>query len=140
MKIISLLFVGVALALAGCASPGTRVAANRAEFNTWPPEVQDNVLAGRIDVGYSTAQVRMALGAPDRITTRKDSDGTSEIWTYGDRSPRFSWGFGFGTGGRNSSVGVGVSTTSRGRDTASRVVFDQTGKVSSIETAASAGR
>jgi hypothetical protein len=139
MKTISLLLLGIACLLAGCSSPGSRVAANRAEFNTWPPEVQDNVLAGRIDVGYSPAQVRMALGAPDRITTRKDSDGTSEVWTYGDRSPRFSWGLGIGSGSRNSSVGVGVSTTSRGRDTASRVVFDPTGKVSSIETAA-AGR
>lgn len=134
MKILPFLLLGVACVLAGCASPGSRVAANRTEFNTWPPEVQDNVLAGRIDVGYSTAQVRMALGAPDHITTRKDSDGTSEIWIYGDSSPRFSWGFGLGSGGRNSSVGVGVNTTTRGRSNASRVVFDQSGKVGSIET------
>jgi hypothetical protein len=97
--------------------------------------VQDNVLVGRIDVGYSTAQVRMALGAPDRIMARKDADGTSETWIYGDRSPRFSWGFGIGSGGRHSSVGIGVDTASRGRSEAARVVFDPTGKVASIETA-----
>jgi hypothetical protein len=136
MKILPLLLLGVVCALAGCASPGSRVAANRADFNTWPPDVQDNVLAGRIDVGYSIAQVRMALGAPDHITTRKDSDGTSDIWAYGDRSPRFSWGFGIGSGSRNSSIGVGVNHTVKGPSTASRVVFDQTGKVSSLETAA----
>ena len=139
MKILPFLLLGIACVFAGCTSPGSRVAANRAEFNTWPPDVQDNVLAGRIDVGYSSAQVRMALGAPDHITTRKDSDGTSEIWAYGDRAPRFSWGFGIGSGSRNSSVGVGVNNTVKGPSTASRVVFDQTGKVSSIETAA-AGR
>lgn len=135
MKLLPLIILVLAAVLAGCSSPGSRVAANRAEFNTWPPEVQDNVLAGRIDVGYSTAQVRMALGAPDRIMTRKDNDGTSETWIYGDSSPRFSWGFGIGSGGRNSSVGIGVNTTSRGRSEASRVVFGPTGKVASIETA-----
>jgi hypothetical protein len=133
MKCRSLLFLVCAGIFAGCSSPGSRVAANRAEFNTWPPEVQDNVLAGRIDVGYSAAQVRMALGAPDRITTRKDSDGTSETWVYGDSSPRFSWGLGIGSGGRNSAVGVGVNTSSRAVTHASRVVFDPTGKVSAIE-------
>jgi hypothetical protein len=135
MKRRPLILLGFAVLLAACSSPGSRVAANRAEFNTWPPEVQDNVLAGRIDVGYSAAQVRMALGPPERITTRKDNDGTSETWIYRDGSPRISWGLGIGSGGRHSSVGVGVSTTSRGRSEASRVVFDPSGKVASIETA-----
>lgn len=135
MKLLPCFSLSLVVFLVGCTSPATRVAANRAEFNTWPPEVQDNVLAGRIDVGYSTAQVRMALGAPDRIMTRKDTERTSETWIYGDSSPRFSWGFGIGSGGRNSSVGIGVNTTSRVRTEASRVVFDVTGKVASIETA-----
>lgn len=129
-----LLFL-VLLVTAACASsPGSRVAADREAFNSWPAEVQDNILAGRIDVGYTEEQVRMALGVPTRITSRKDTDGTSEVWTYGDRSPRFSFGLGLGTGSRNTSVGVGVNQTIRGSDDSRTVVFDVTGKVKSIET------
>lgn len=129
-----LLLFPLFLLLAACSTPGSRADRYREQFDSWPPEVQDNVMAGRIDIGYTTEQVWVAIGEPDRVSTRTDPDGTSETWHYRSKEPRFSWGIGVGTGGRNSSVGVGVGTgREREVDYAVEVTFDR-GQVSSIET------
>jgi hypothetical protein len=73
-----------ALLLAGCATPEHRIKQNPALFASFPPEVQTNVRAGRIEVGYTKAMVRMALGAPQRVHTRTTQAGAAEIWIYTD--------------------------------------------------------
>jgi hypothetical protein len=130
----------LALVAAGCSTVDSRIDKNRAAFNTWPAPVQDKVVRGQIDVGFTTDQVRVALGEPDRIWTRTTGDGTSEVWSYRDRGPRFGFGVGIGVGSfgsRGGSFGsLGVHTGGPGYrdDEKVGVVFDRNGQVSTIET------
>ena len=131
--------VGFALLAAGCSTVDSRIAKNRAAFNTWPPAVQDKVVVGQIGVGFTSDQVRVALGEPDRVWTRTTADGTSQVWSYRERGPRFSFGVGVGMGsfgrhgGSFGSIGVGTHTGYLD-DEKMGVVFDPSGRVSAIET------
>src|SRR5438270_11416293 len=123
---LSFLAATVAAALlAGCSTVDSRIAHNRAAFNTWPPAVQDKVVAGQIDVGFTPDQVRVALGEPDRVWSRTTNDGTSEVWSYGDRGPRFGWGVGYGSYGRYNGYSLGVNSMgpSYYRGERTRVIF-----------------
>lgn len=133
----SLLALAVLLLAAGCATTTTR-ARKHPEFADWPAAVQDRVLAGQVDIGFTREQVFVALGEPDRTFARTTSDGTTEIWSYRDRGPRFSFGVGLGVGsiGRRggSTVGVGIGTGGDYRDDEKMgVVFDRAGRVSAVE-------
>lgn len=137
-KRLTLVLVSCGLLAAGCSSLSSRIAKNREAFASWPPAVQDKIIAGKIDVGFTPEQVRMTLGEPDRVFTRTTADGTSEIWSYRDRKPRVSFGVGvgFGSGGRSGGTfgGVGLGTGGGYRDDEKLgVVFDRTGHVSAIE-------
>jgi outer membrane protein assembly factor BamE (lipoprotein component of BamABCDE complex) len=123
------------LATAGCSTVDSRIAKNRPAFDTWPASVQDKVIHGQIDVGFTVDEVRVALGEPDRVATRTTGDGTSQVWSYRDRRPRIGIGLGFASFGRSSATGVGVSTSSGYRGERLRVNFDRNGRVSSIEQA-----
>src|SRR5262249_33508962 len=112
---------------------------NRAAFDTWPAAVQDKVVQGQIDVGFTGDQVRVALGEPDRVWSRTTADGTSQVWSYRDRGPKFGFGVGvgFGSFGRRggSFGGVGIGTGGGYRDDEKMgVVFDSNGRVATIET------
>lgn len=138
-RIASLCGATFALLLAGCSTVDSRIAKNRAAFNTWPPAVQDKVVVGQIDVGFTPEQVAVALGQPDRVFTRTTADGTSQVWSFRDRGPRFSFGVGVGMGswgGRSGTFGgVGLGTgTGYLDDEKLGVVFDPSGRVSAIET------
>jgi hypothetical protein len=131
--------ISCAVVLAGCSTVDSRIAKNREAFNTWPPAVQDKVVVGKIDIGFTPEQVRVAIGEPDRVFTRTSADGTSQIWSYRDRGPRFGFGVGVGMGSfgsRSGSFGgVSVGTGGGYRDDEKLgVVFDSGGHVSSIET------
>lgn len=127
------------LILAGCSTVDSRIAKNRELFNSWPAAVQDKVVRGQIDLGFTPDQVRVALGEPDRVFTRTSTDGTSQVWSYRDRAPRFGFGVGVGVGtfGGNSGSFGGVSMGTGGGyhdDEKLGVVIDASGRVSSIET------
>jgi hypothetical protein len=130
-----LFFASLMLLVAGCSSPSSRISRNQAAFDEWPEAVQEKVRAGKIDLGFTTEQVRMALGQPDRVTTRTNTDGTSEVWSYPAQKPRFSFGVGVGSsrGSTGVGAGVGVGTGGERYDDATRVVFTG-GRVSVIET------
>ena len=139
MKRILILCAGLTLALAsGCSTITSRIAAQQANFNSWPPAVQAQVKAGQIDLGFTPEQVTVALGEPDRVdnlTTVTTTKG--EVWIYHDRSP--SYGLGLGVGGYGSAgSGYGYGAASQWpSDTyravvAIRVTFDH-GVVSAIE-------
>jgi hypothetical protein len=141
MKLKMLLWVPAAAGLlwAGCSTVDSRIAKNRDVFNTWPAGVQDKVVVGQIDIGFTPDQVRVALGEPDRVFTRTTGDGTSQVWSYRDRGPRFSFGVGVGMGsfgGRSGSFGgIGIGSDAGYRDDEKMgIVFDASGRVSSIET------
>lgn len=138
-KLIAALTLVAAMLAAGCSTVDSRIANNRAAFNSWPPAVQDKVVQGQIDVGFTPDQVRVALGEPDRVFTRTTADGTSQVWSYRDRGPRFGFGVGVGAGsfGRHggSFGGVSIGTDSGYHDDEKLgVVIDATGHVSAIET------
>lgn len=143
MKMKPAVIAGLLLSLlaAGCSTVDSRIEKNRAAFNSWPAAVQDKVVRGQIDVGFTADQVRVALGEPDRVFARTTADGTSQVWSYRDRGPRFGFGVGVGMGsfgGRSSTFGgVNVGTDTGYRDDEKMgVVLDASGRVSSIETRA----
>ncbi len=127
------LLAGLALATVGCSTTQSR-ASHAREFASWPPAVQQTVLAGKIDVGFTREQVQVALGSPDYTYARTTADGTSEVWGYRDRGPRFSFGVGMGSFHGNTAVGTGIGVSTGGHvDEKVRVIFDRTGRVASVE-------
>ena len=137
-KLLSGLVAGILVLAAGCSTVDSRIAKNRELFNSWPAAVQDKVVLGQIDIGFTPDQVRVALGDPDRVFTRTTADGTSQIWSYRDRGPRIGFGVGVGMGSIGSRGGtfggVGIGTGGGYHDDEKLgVVFDAAGRVSAIE-------
>lgn len=76
--------MGAAAVLAGCSSsPMSRIDANRSAYESWPLDIQQAVLEGRVVQGMTHEQVEMTLGAPSSKTTRSGRKGSEEIWVYG---------------------------------------------------------
>jgi hypothetical protein len=73
-----------ALMLAGCATPAYRIRRNPELFASFPPDVQEKVRKGQVDIGFSPAMVTMALGRPAHIYRRQTATGTNEVWSYVD--------------------------------------------------------
>jgi hypothetical protein len=121
------------LVAAGCSTPESRVKKNEAAFNQWSPTVQENVRAGKVDVGYSQDMVRVALGDPDRRSSRTTANGTADVWIYFDKGPKFSFGVGLGSSRGSTGFGGGVTVGDDWRDEeVMRVIFEG-GVVSAIE-------
>ena len=126
------------LLLSACTTartPEQRIERDRTTFDSWPADVQRQVRAGEVAVGFDEAQVRMALGDPDDVTTRTTAEGNAEVWTYRDRSTRLGFGFGVSGGSGGSGVGLGVGSSSGGTQAPRlRVIFTD-GRVSAVERA-----
>ncbi|MEO6003457.1 MAG: hypothetical protein ABIZ04_01845 [Opitutus sp.] len=135
MKFSSVLAcVSLLLISAGCATVDSRVKDHQSAFSSWPPAIQENVRAGKVDIGYTQEMVEVALGKPDRLASRTTDHGQSDVWIYFDKGPHFSIGLGFGSGNRSSAVGGGVTVGDDFRDDEKlRVVFEG-GRVTAIET------
>lgn len=128
----SLLLLAV---LAGCQSLDSRISKNRAQFDTWPAAVQEKIRAGRVDIGFTPDQVRVALGEADRKYTRTTERGTAEVWAYFGGNGGFSLGLGMGAArGRSAyGAGVGYDTITYGEDDERvRVIFENNA-VASVE-------
>ena len=78
---LTFLVIGFGLSV-GCASPASRIKKNPELFNTFPPDVQDKVKRGQVDVGFTPEMVTMALGTPNHIYTRQTTTEIKEVWTY----------------------------------------------------------
>lgn len=78
------LAVAVVSLLAGCNTPESRISKNPELFNSFPPDVQENVRQGTVDVGYGPEMVEMAMGKPSRKYFRKTAAGETEVWAYTD--------------------------------------------------------
>lgn len=130
----SLVLVLALAGLAGCSTPASRIRGHQAAFDTWSPDVQATVRSGKVDLGFTEEQVRVALGDPERVFTRKSAAGTEEVWAYYDTGPKFSVGVGLSSGGYGSGAAGGVAYTQREDtfDDADRVVF-RDGKVVAVE-------
>ncbi|MDF9833269.1 hypothetical protein M2103_001492 [Ereboglobus sp. PH5-5] len=129
------LFAFVALLFAGCSTTSGRIKKNQPLFDSFPAEVQSNIRAGKVDIGYTPDMVLMALGEPDRRYTRTTERGNSEVWAYRSKAPAISFGLGVGGGGRTSvGTGVGISTGGDRSDDKVRVIFEND-RVASLEQA-----
>ena len=134
MKTLTLTIMAVlSLALAGCATLDSRLKEKQAEIVTWPAAVQAAVRAGKIDLGYTTEQVYVALGNLDRIFTRQTAESVEDVWAYYDRKPGFSMRVGMASSGYSGGLGAAVyERRNDSLDDADRVIF-QGGKVVAIE-------
>jgi hypothetical protein len=81
MKCRWLILAALALA-AGCSTPESRIKKNPELFAQFPPDVQENVRQGKIDIGYDREMVEMALDKPNRKYFRKTTAGETEVWAY----------------------------------------------------------
>jgi hypothetical protein len=70
------------LGLAGCATPEARIQRNPELFASLAASDQQTIKEGRVALGFTPEMVRLALGDPDRVTTRTDASGTNEVWRY----------------------------------------------------------
>lgn len=133
--ILRLVLVSLVLMAAGCAStPAQRIAGSKA-FDTYPSAIQEKILNGEVDVGFTEEMVRLALGEPDRVTRRETAQGDSEVWGYSERKPRISLGFGVSGGGGHTRTGAGVIVGGRDWSDGSRIrVIFRDGKVTAVET------
>jgi hypothetical protein len=102
-----LVVVALCVALAGCSTIGTRIRRNQDLFDSYPPEVQQQIRAGDIAVGFTPEMVEMAWGAPYRKDQVTGEDMSAEVWTWSRSIPGV--GIGMGTGGYYGG-GIGVGT------------------------------
>ena len=100
-------FIAAALAMAwfaGCstlATPESRIRNNPEAFKRLDPDQQALVRAGKVTVGMDMDAVRIALGVPNRVTYRTDTQGQTQTWHYFSSQGRVfssneSWGNGGG--------------------------------------------
>ena len=81
-SLVSLFFLVVTLLVAGCSTPQTRINKNPEAFAQLTPDQQELVKKGQVAIGFDMETVKLALGDPDRVRTRTDGNGTSEVWSY----------------------------------------------------------
>lgn len=130
---IAVLILGAALA--ACSSPQSRIKKNQAAFDAYPPAVQGAIREGRVEIGFTSEQVVMALGKPSRVYSQKTAGVTQEVWEYGvGGGPSVGLGFGMSSFGGGSGYGtsVGVASDSMDPRAHTRVIL-QNGIVVSVE-------
>lgn len=119
---------------AGCSSsPSSRIAKNQTEFDAYPADVKEVIRKGEVRVGFTPAQVRLALGEPDRVLTRTSEAGVSDVWIYQEKGSRLGFGVGFGVGGGPVGAGAGVNSAGAVRDDERMRVVFTAGRVAAID-------
>jgi hypothetical protein len=104
-----------ALLVAGCGSSTmSRIDANRALYESWPIEMQQAVLDGKVEVGMTKDMVAMSIGKPTEVESNAQTGSNEEIWVYrtggggGSASPLSS------PLGQNTSIGMGMGPVNMG--------------------------
>jgi len=121
------------LMLASCASPESRIKKHRELFETYPPEIQQRIKAGEVDVGFTADMVLMAMGKPARKATRTTEQSTQEIWTYGDSGVHPGVGVSIGGGSYGGFGGVSVGGGGGGSYRDRAAIAFESGKVVSVD-------
>jgi hypothetical protein len=103
----------------GCSSSQmSRIDRNRDIYETWPLEVRQAVLDGKVEPGMNPDMVRVAWGEPSEVTV---SPGGDEIWVYsrgGDPgSVIYPGGSGMGSSTGLGGSGIGMGGTGIGIST-----------------------
>src|ERR1700676_4792994 len=71
-----------AMGLAGCATPETRIQKHPEIVAQLVPERLELIKQGRVEAGFDMDMVRLALGEPDHVRIRPQTDGSNEVWSY----------------------------------------------------------
>lgn len=79
-----LAFAGIITVLfsAACSTPQSRIEKDPALYASFPADVQENVKAGKIAIGYTPDMVTIAWGKPDTTKEIIDDKGRREVWIY----------------------------------------------------------
>ena len=78
------------LLLGGCAStPEKRIEQNQKVFDALPVAAQARIRGGQIDLGFTPAMTRIALGEPQRKLVRRTAEGSTEVWFYVETVSRY---------------------------------------------------
>ena len=107
-----------AIGWSGCGSSQmNRIDANRDLYETWPIEIRQAVLDGKVEAGMNADMVRVAWGQPSEVVVQ--SSNGDEIWVYkkgGEDPSMMNAGYPGGyPGGMGTSRGTGlVIGTGRG--------------------------
>ena len=79
-SIVWICALGVVGSVSGCASSQmSRIDRNRNIYETWPVEIKQAVLDGKVEPGMNSDMVRVAWGDPSEVTSSPAGD---EIWVY----------------------------------------------------------
>ena len=111
LSMLALLAMGL---VAGCAtSQMSRIDRNRDIYETWPIEVRQAVLDGKVEPGMTPDMVRVAWGEPSEVVAQANTG--DEIWVYkkggNDGSVMYPGGYPSGyPGGGMGGPGIGIST------------------------------
>lgn len=137
VRCLPALLAVAAIALSACSTTDSRIRRDQALFDGYPPEVQEKIRNGVIDVGYSPEMVVMALGEPDRKVEMQREDGAAEVWIYRKSIPGISIGIGSGSYvGSGVGIGTGVTVGEPARSEDRAVIEFRDGRVSRFEALA----
>ena len=70
------------LLAAGCATTQRRIERNAELFATFSPEVQRDVEAGVVRLGFTPDMVLLAVGRPSHVQNRLEESGSITVWRY----------------------------------------------------------
>ncbi len=140
--LLPLAAAAAAISLAGCATPATRIRENPGLFASYAPAQQDLIKRGQVAVGFDMDMVRLALGDPDHVRTRTTPDGVSQVWSYvtyesPDGYPLYRGWYHRYYAWRDPFYPWYLDYPARREHEHMRVVFNRTGRVTSIEQALS---
>lgn len=76
------LAAAVLVLVSACSTPQSRIDSNPDAFSKLTPEQQALVKQGKVGIGFDETAVKLALGNPDRISERTDTNGKSTVWRY----------------------------------------------------------
>jgi hypothetical protein len=72
----------LALLFAGCSTIDSRIREKPTAFAALDAPTQDKIRLGRVEIGFTTDLVYIALGSPDERLTKTSTGGTDETWIY----------------------------------------------------------
>jgi hypothetical protein len=112
--VVPLMALLTGVVMAGCASSQmSRIDRNRELYESWPLDIRQAVLDGKIEPGMTPDMVRVAWGEPSDVVIQSVSG--DEIWVYkkggSDGSVYYPGGVGAGgIGVMGGGPGIGIST------------------------------
>jgi len=86
-KALLITVCAAALLSAGC-STSRRIREYNALYNTYPSDARKEIRKGKVEIGFTSDMVLMALGKPDRKYFRKTDAGEVLVWAYSRRETR----------------------------------------------------